>query len=113
MFYFDLRGHGDIGAADRKEEAFNVESDTARVVQVGRLRPLEAIFLSQHSSFCSSSGESPEGDPGWFENVLWLAGAEWRLATSTAFQRPRDICLHFPESEHLCSLVGLRLMPGK
>lgn len=43
MFHFDLRGHGDIGAADGKEEAFKVftlESDTARVVWVGRLSRL-------------------------------------------------------------------------
>lgn len=35
LFHFDLRGHGDVSAADGKEEVFkvfSVESDTARVV---------------------------------------------------------------------------------
>lgn len=102
MFHFDLRGHRDVGAADGKEEVFNMESDIVRVVWVGRLRFPEAIFLPQHSSFCSGSKGEPGGDPGWFENILWLDGPEWRLAISPAFQRPRDICLHFPESEQ-CS----------
>lgn len=45
LFHFDLRGHGDVGAADGKEEAFNMERDTGRVVQVGRLRSPETIHL--------------------------------------------------------------------
>lgn len=106
LFHFDLRGHRDVGAADGKEEVFNMESDIARGVWVGRLRFPEASFLPQHSSFCSSSKGEPGGDPGWFENILWLDGPEWRLAISTAFQRSGDIYLHFRESEHLCSLVG-------